>query len=226
MPLKAVIFDFDGLMVDTEWPAFEAWTAIYREHGAELALERWVACVGTQGGFDPCAHLKELCGRPVDAAALLADKERRKASICSTLPLMPGVAAVNAEARALQLGVAVASSYDAAWVHGHLRRLDLFTTLDAILTRDDVARVKPHPDLYLAAAARLAVQPGDCLVLEDSLNGVLAARAAGARCIAVPNRVTGKLDFNVADARLTSLTELRLATLGNQLWNDRNGSSR
>src|SRR5687767_276878 len=110
MPLRAIIFDFDGLMVDTEWPAFEAWSAIYREHGAELELSRWVACVGTLGGFDPCAHLQELTSRELDAEALFADKESRKARICDQLPCMPGVLNVHAEARALGLRVAVASS--------------------------------------------------------------------------------------------------------------------
>jgi putative hydrolase of the HAD superfamily len=212
--MPALIFDFDGLMVDTEWPAFEAWSAIYREHGAELRLDRWVECVGSSNArFDPVQHLCELTGRTLDGPALVADKERRKASICDALGVMPGVEAQIAAARGLGWKVAVASSSGARWVRGHLERLALTARFDAILTREDVARVKPAPDLYLKAAEVLGVAPAQCVVLEDSLNGVRAAKAAGMRCFAVPNRVTRGLDFAEADAVLASVQELPLAQL-------------
>jgi HAD superfamily hydrolase (TIGR01509 family) len=216
--MPALIFDFDGLMVDTEWPAFEAWSAIYREHGVELLLSRWVECVGSSTArFDPVAHLCELTGRTLDGPVLVADKERRKAGICDVLGVMPGVEAQIAAARAHGWTVAVASSSGSGWVRGHLERLGLTQRLDAILTREDVARVKPAPDLYLKAAAVLGAAPAACVVLEDSLNGVRAAKAAGMRCYAVPNRVTRGLDFSEADAVLASVAELPLARLATEL---------
>jgi len=210
----AVIFDFDGLMVDTESPAFEAWSEIYREHGVELSLVKWVECVGsTYASFDPVAHLSELTGRPFDRAALVADKEQRKADICAQLPLLPGARERLEEARALGLRTAIASSSPAFWVHGHAERLGFTSLLDALRTRDDVARVKPHPDVYLSAAAGLGVAPERCLVFEDSLNGVRAAKAAGMCCFAVPNRITQALDFTSADGVFPSLTVVSLAAL-------------
>lgn len=212
--LKAVIFDFDGLLIDTESPAFAAWSAIYREHGVELDLRLWVACVGaSEAAFDPVTHLADLLGRPAsaeDRRRWLADKEQRKAAICDSLPLMPGVRERLDEARALGLGVAVASSSSARWVHGHLERLGIKDCFLAVRTRDDVLRVKPHPDLPLSAAQALGVPASACLVLEDSLNGVRAAKAAGAHCYAVPNPITAALDFAAADGVFASLLDLRL----------------
>jgi len=213
-PIKAVIFDFDGLIIDTEWPAFAAWSAIYREFGAELKLENWVACVGSsQSDFDPVTHLGELTGRAFHASErsrLFSDKEARKAKECDQLQLLPGVLARITEARELGLKVGMASSSAADWVLGHLRRLELTKMFDVVRTKDDVTRVKPHPDVYLAALAGLATDPSECLAFEDSRNGVLAARAAGIRCFAVPNAVTRGLDFSVADGVFNSLVDVSL----------------
>lgn len=210
--VAAVIFDFDGLVIDTESPAFEAWSAIYREHGQVLRLDLWVGCVGaSEAGFDPVRHLAELLGRPVDGVALMADKELRKRAACDSLQPLPGVRERLSEARALGLKLAVASSSSRAWVEGHLRRLNLAATFDAMRTKDDVARVKPYPDLYLAAAAALGVAPERCLAIEDSLNGVRAARAAQMACLAVPGPITRALDFSLATARFDSLADVKLA---------------
>lgn len=211
-PLKAVIFDFDGLIMDSESPAFAAWSEIYQEHGVELALAKWVACVGsTYSVFDPVAHLTELTGRAFERDKLLEAKEQRKASICDTLPALPGVRARIYEAQALGLKLAVASSSPSAWVVRHLRRLSLYDLFQVVCTREDVLRVKPHPDLYLEAAKKLEVKPESCLVFEDSLNGVLAAKAAGAFCYAIPNTVTCQLDFSQADGVFPSLDSVSLA---------------
>ncbi len=218
--LSALILDFDGLIVDTEGPAFEAWSAIYREHGVELRLERWVACVGAADSpFDPVTHLDELLS-PRDAAraatldrlALFADKDARKKVICDAKPPLPGVVPLLDAARRRNLKLAVASSSSRAWVTSHLERVGLLSRFDLIRGREDVPRAKPYPDVYLAAAAGLGVLAAHCLVCEDSLNGVRAAKAAGMRVVAVPNAVTKFLDFSEADARLTSLTELDLGS--------------
>jgi len=208
--VRALLLDFDGLMIDTEWPAYVAWGEIYADYGQRLALGEWVRAVGTRGGFDPVSRLEELCGRRLDAAALGARKVARKAALCDALPLMPGVVAAIARARELGWGVAVASTSGSGWVRGHLDRLGLTGALDAVLTGDMVARVKPAPDLYLAAATRLGAAPAGCVVCEDSINGVLAAKAAGMYAVAVPNRVTRCLDFSAADEVIPTLEGLRL----------------
>lgn len=210
--IAAIIFDFDGLVIDSESPAFQAWSEIYREHGQELSLDLWVECVGaSEARFDPIQNLSVLLGKAVDGHALMADKERRKHSICNTLDTLPGVRERLSEARSLGLKVGLASSSASAWVLGHLERLRLNSAFDAIRTKDDVARVKPHPDLYLAAAEALAVPPELCLAIEDSVNGVHAAKAAGMACLAIPGPVTRSLDFSIATARYESLSQVSLA---------------
>jgi HAD superfamily hydrolase (TIGR01509 family) len=212
--MQAVIFDFDGLMVDTETPAYEAWSAIYREHGAELALSHWVQCVGAADlPFDAVAYLAQVTGRSLDRVRLTADKEARKSSVCNQLSPLPGVLDRLAEADALGLPIAVASSSSAEWVHGHLNRLGLMSRFRLTRTRGDVVRGKPHPDLYLSAAAGLGVSPSQCVVFEDSLNGLRAAKAAGARCYVIPNAVTTGCDFSAADGVFSSLAAISLAQL-------------
>ncbi len=224
--LAAAIFDFDGLIVDTETPAFEAWSQTYLEYGCELELAQWVRCVGADylSGFDPVINLAALLGARGDAraatldrAALLAAKDARKKAICDRLDVLPGFHARIAEARTLGLKTAVASSSSRAWVVGHIERLGLGPCFDAVRVREDVARIKPFPDVYLATASALGVAPEACIVLEDSLNGVRAAKAAGMHCVAVPNVVTRSLDFSAADRVVGSLEELRFAEML-QFW--------
>lgn len=212
--MKAVIFDFDGLMVDTEWPAYVAWTAIYQEHGHVLDLKEWVACVGSSyASFDPVKRLEGLTGKTFEREVLIGDKERRKVDECNRLDALPGVVERLKEAKALGIKAAVASSSSLAWVDGHLTRLKLKDHIELIRTRDHVTRIKPHPDVYLAAAEGLNVAPKDCVVFEDSLNGVKAAKAAGMTCYAIPNRVTSQLDFGEADGRYDSLALVSLKNL-------------
>ena len=210
--MRALILDFDGLMVDTEWPSFLAWQAVYREHDAELRLSEWVARVGSDGGFDPVETLRQRSSRPLgDVAALLADRQARKVRLIGDAPLMPGVADAMAQARSLGWRVGVASSSPLSWVGGHLSRLGV--VVDAVRTRDDVTHAKPSPEVFEKAAAALGVEPAGCVVCEDSLNGILAAKRAGMFAIAVPNRVTTVLHFAEADLRLESLIALRLGDL-------------
>lgn len=209
--LQAVIFDFDGLMVDTEWPAYEAWSHIFGRYKQTLPLEKWVAAVGTFHGFDPVAYLSELTGEKLDQKTLFEEKESLKAEACSMAPAMPGVTERIAEARSLGLKVAVVSTSDREWVESHLRRLGLWGKFDDVITREDVKKVKPDPEPYLKAADRLKVEPKNCVVFEDSLNGVRAAKSAGMICVAVPNRVTHQIDFGIADRRVASLLDVRLS---------------
>lgn len=212
--LRALIFDFDGLMVDTEWPSYQAWCALYQAHGAQLPLSLWVSCVGSAGAFDPIAELERQVGHAVDRPALLAQRTAQKAARVADAPLMPGVLERLQEARDLGWRVGVASSSGADWVRGHLAQRGLLDRLDAVVTREDVRRVKPDPEIFQKAAAALGVTAGECVVLEDSLHGVRAALAAGvAVVVAVPNRVTQGLDFQEAHQRIESLAHLSLAAL-------------
>jgi HAD superfamily hydrolase (TIGR01509 family) len=211
--IAAVLLDFDGLIVDTETPIFEAWRAAYRRRGCSVGLGEWQHALGTHGGFDPLTHLDALVGGRLDREAVLAEVEEATARGCGGQPLMPGVEALLRDARTLGLGRAVASSSSCGWVDGWLRRHGIRDLLDVVVARDDVRRTKPDPELFLLASSRLGVEPGACLVFEDSPNGMRAALAAGMRCVAVPNALTRSLPRPDVDLVLESLAERSLAQI-------------
>jgi len=211
--ISALILDFDGLILDTETPAFEEWRAVYRRHGQDLALEQWQHALGTHGGFDPCADLEALTGSSLDHDRLTEEVTVRHRARCFEQPLLPGVEALLIEGQALGLRRAVASSSTARWVDGWLEHHGIRGRIETVVTRDDVERVKPAPDLFLLAAARLGVAPEGCVVFEDSPNGIRAARAAGMRCVAALNALTRALTLPDADLVVDSLAEVGLAEL-------------
>ena len=213
--IGALIFDFDGLLLDTETPALESWREIYAEYGHDLPLDLWQAALGrdTGQGFDALAHLASLAPPPFDHAAIYARRQARKRALCEALSLMNGVQEKLDQARSLQLPCAVASSSGRAWVEGWLRQHGIYDAFRCVRTSNDVAHTKPAPDLFLSAAACLGVDPAACLVFEDSPNGLLAARAAGMRCVAVPCAVTAQLHLPPADLVLPSLDALPLVEI-------------
>ncbi|MBC8163108.1 MAG: HAD-IA family hydrolase [Roseiflexaceae bacterium] len=213
MMIHALIFDFDGLIFDTETPDYETWSGLYREHGFELAHERWITGVGTHGGFDAGVELAELLDGRAGAAALRSTFSERYRARCHSAPLLPGVADLLAAARATGLPAAVASSSNRAWVEGWLAHHGLREHFVCVRTRDDVARVKPAPDLFLSAAACLGVPADQCLVFEDSPNGMRAAAAAGIRCVAVPIAINADVELPPVALRMRSLAELPLAEI-------------
>jgi HAD superfamily hydrolase (TIGR01509 family) len=211
--VKLVVFDFDGLILDTEVPVYDAWQEIYGDHGHELSFDKWATCIGTVDAFDPCADLAALVGRALDADALRQRHRARTDVLIAACPVLPGVREYIDEARRLGLTLGVASSSSHAWVDGHLHRLGLRDVFDVVRCADDVRRVKPDPALYLAVLAATGVRPRDAVALEDSPNGVLAAKRAGLACVAVPNPLTARLDLAAADLQLPSLAELPLPAL-------------
>ena len=212
-PVRAVILDFDGLIVDTETPIFDAWFEAYRRRGQVLRLDDWQHALGTHGGFDPLEQLDELCGGSLERDALLAEVKQATARGCEGRPLLPGVLALVRDAAALGLGRAVASSSSSGWVEGWLQRHGVLELFDAVVTRDHVSRVKPDPELFELAARRLGVPPAACVVFEDSPNGMRAAIAAGARCVAVLSTLTRTLPRPEVDLVLDSLAERPLASI-------------
>jgi len=215
--LGAVILDFDGLILDTETPIFEAWRAAFARRGQELRLEEWQHALGTFRGFDPCRRLGELLGEAVDCDVLEREVREPYLAACEGQPGLPGVVALLEEARRLGVGTAVASSATRGWVLGWLGKHDLRGLFDGVCGREDVPRVKPAPDLFLLAALRLGVAPPACLVFEDSPNGIRAAREAGMRCVAVPNAVTRPLDLGSPDLVLSSAAEASLSEIADRV---------
>lgn len=211
--IRALVFDFDGLILDTEEPVYQSWLEVYQAYGEELPFERWVQIVGsTTTGFHPQHHLEERIGRrlPQD---VLDRRIGRRTELVLAKQVLPGVVERIDEAKALGLKLGVASSSTADWVRGHLARLGILERFDCLSCRDDVANVKPEPDLYVAALACLGVPASDAVAIEDSPNGVMAAKLAGMRCVAIPNPITARLDLSQADVLLGSLADVTLPDL-------------
>ena len=211
---EAVVFDFDGLILETEHADYESWARLYRDHGENLSMDLWGTVIGRgHKFFDPFEELERRLGRSLpEREALLAGRRAHHQEMIAVLEVLPGVVEVIEAARALGLKLGVASSSSRGWVTGHLQRLGL-TGWDCIRTRDDVVEAKPDPELYLSVCACMGVEPARSVALEDSANGIRAAKAAGMKCIAVPNPMTAALDLGAADLRVDSLASLSLPVM-------------
>ena len=211
MTLKALVFDFDGLMVDTEQPIYNAYCEIFAEHGEELPLRVWESIIGSTGHRDQLfVVLEDRIGRSVDRETLRERAREKHHTIANQLPAVEGLIQQIESAQALGLGLGVASSSTMEWVAGHLSRLGLLQHFDAVCTREDVTKVKPDPELYQLAVSRLGARPSEALALEDSPNGITAAKAAGLFCVAIPNPLTIRMDLGRADMRVETLADLSL----------------
>ncbi len=211
--LQGVVFDFDGLILDTETPEFESWGNVFRSFGVELRLQDWIACVGAgPDAWNVFDHLEALVGHPVDRAKVDAGWKVERDLLVNTLQPLPGVLELVAELEAARLPFAIASSSRRHWVVGHLTRLGLQDQFPHVFTRDEHAP-KPAPDLYLAASATLGIEPYCSFAIEDSLNGIRAAYDAGLNVVAVPNSVTQILDLSLAHFQVNSIADLSLTKL-------------
>ena len=213
MAIRALVFDFDGLILDTETVVYRSWEHVYTEHDVPMPMDLWFGAIGTDGStYDPLAYLLER--RPeLDLEGLHVRRRAHRDGLLGELAPQPGVVDRLEEAGAHGLSLAVASSSEREWVEGHLGRLGLRDHFAQLRCREDVPRVKPDPALYRAAAESLGVAPGEALAFEDSPNGIAAARAAGMACVAVPGPMTSGLDFTGADLQLTSLAERNLGEI-------------
>ena len=212
MTLRAFLFDFDGLILDTELASRAGWQLLYREHGHELPQELWATLVGTtHAPWDPMTHLEELVGRPLERESLNERRYAHEIALIEAEELRPGIEQYFDFARVRELRRAIVSSSSRRWVDMHLERLEQAVGWDAICTADgDPDRAKPAPTLYLEALGLLGVEAAEAVAFEDSPNGVLAAKAAGIFTVAVPNEVTRELGLEEAGADLVldSLAEL------------------
>lgn len=214
-PIRAIIFDFDGLIVDTESVGYLTWKALYARHGHELAVETYAQAIGTEFNdlYDPRRDLDALTGQALIWEELEQARLEHERELRATLSTLPGVVDRLEEARALGIPCAVASSSPLSWVGTWIDQLELRDYFHHLTTVDDTGKVKPDPSLFLHAADRLQVDPAEALVFEDSLNGLRAAKAAGMRCVVVPGPMTRHLDFEGALHRVGSLAEVSVRQL-------------
>jgi len=194
---RAIIFDFDGLIVDTETAIYQAWAELYQKFDQELLLSDYSQCVGSDfaTSYDPQTALEERHGKPIEWDNVIPEKDERIRELLLAQDTRPGVRQLIEQISDAGLDRAVASSSTFNWVGGWLRKLGLDHHFPIVRCRDHVERIKPSPDLFLAAAEKLGVAPHEALVLEDSVNGLKAANAAGIPCVIVHNTVTSAGDF-------------------------------
>lgn len=208
--IRALVFDFDGLILDTETPLIDAYCEVHAAHGVPFDRAAFLHSVGQADyAFDPWHGFSPHA----DRAALEVDRRARKDALLLRQPVLPGVVALLDAARAAGLRIGLASNSEHTWVDSHLQRLGLFAHFDFIACRGDAASPKPEPDLYRLVLNRFGLRGHEAIALEDSHTGVLAAKRANLWTVAVPNESTAHHDFAPADWQVASLAEVSLAGL-------------
>jgi HAD superfamily hydrolase (TIGR01509 family) len=206
--LGAVVFDFDGLILDTEWCEYATAAAVFEAHGQELSLELLKTFIGSTDHPHWADILEEQLGRAVDRATLVPARRLANRECTAGLAPLPGVLALLDALAVDGVPLAVSSSSPADWVLGHLSDHGLTDRFAVISTGDEVVRTKPDPAVYLLSCERLGVDPARAVAVEDSVNGVRAAKAAGMAAVAVPSTLTADMDFGHADLVRASCLEL------------------
>jgi HAD superfamily hydrolase (TIGR01509 family) len=218
----AVVFDLDGVIVDTERVVLQVWADEFVRYGCSFTTDEWSAVVGSGHGFDPVAAIRERCTVPVPSpAALRQETDLRLELLLTGLKPLPGVREWLDEAESLNIVVGVASSSPRDWVESRLTQAGLDGRFRIVSCRDEGLRAKPAPDIYLDACRRLNVEPNRALAIEDSTNGVVAAKEAGLWCLAVPNVVTEGYDLSGADLIVESLVAVSIDEVKRRVSKDR-----
>ncbi|HCS39255.1 MAG TPA: haloacid dehalogenase [Anaerolineaceae bacterium] len=209
MALKGIIFDFDGLIIDTEMPGCNAWAELFNQHGFSFTVEDWKKAIGTgPTAYDPALHLSKLTNGLLDPQVIQEQTLNRTRELIEQQPMLPGVLDFIIAVERLGLPMAVASSSNRDWVEGYLSKLGIRKFFKIVCTSNDVANVKPDPELFLLAAKKLGIAPSEAVIFEDSPNGIRAAKAAGIPCIAIPNDITKSMDLSLATRILDSFLQL------------------
>ena len=213
MPNLAIVFDFDGVVLDTETPLYSSWQEMYSRYGVHLDLELFAAYIGGAEYFDFHADLEKQTGLTFDRQSLMDERRAMYREHVAGNTVLPGVKDYLKEARGRGFQIGLASNSDIGWVGSNLRELGLFDNFDVLKTRDDVVNVKPDPEIYLAALHDLKTDPQRAIAIEDSASGVASAKAAGIFTVAVPNPITRYHNLDAADVILESLASTPFSEL-------------
>jgi putative hydrolase of the HAD superfamily len=218
--VQAIVFDFDGLICDTEGAQVRAAREVFTAHDAVLPLDRWVQVIGTATDDDFWVPwLEEQSGR-VNRKSVVRQFQHKNDTEVAKLDLNPGVTDLLDAATQLDLPIAIASSSPSDWVVPLAKRFGIESRFTTIVCREHAPRAKPAPDLYLEALRRLGIGGKDSpstVAFEDSRNGSLAAKAAGMSCVAIPGALTRSQDFSHVDHVIESMIRVRLGARGELL---------
>jgi putative hydrolase of the HAD superfamily len=215
--MKALIFDFDGLILDTETTEYRSFQQLAEPYGLELSIEMWHQWVGTLNGR---SHAMSYVYEQIQQSHGVIEMKSLESTffeIFETLiakqEILPGVHEMIQQAKKHQLLLAIASSSQYDWVSHFLKKHHLIEYFDHIQTRDNVQHVKPHPEIYLTALQHLKIHASDAIAFEDSSVGSRAAKAAGLYCIVVPNIITAQQNFDHVDLVVESMAQLTIQDL-------------
>jgi putative hydrolase of the HAD superfamily len=211
----AVIFDFDGIVLDSETPEYESHRRIYERCGATLTVDEWCAVIGTWSEGHDERWMTQLAERSASAPSREEYHAERRITFAEIVPREPmrGIGDFLNRLADAQIPVAIASSAPARWVIGAVESIGLTQAFRTIVTGDAVANRKPAPDVYLEAARRLGVDPRRSIAIEDSSPGIAAAGAAGMTVIAIPHWLTAAHNLTAADLAVAHAGEVTLARL-------------
>lgn len=208
--IRALVFDFDGLIVDTETPLIDSYAAVHLAHHVPFDREAFVRNVGhAEYAFDPWHGFSPHA----DRATLEVERRSQRNALLIQQPVLPGVVALLDAAAALRLRIGLASNSEHAWVEPHLDRLGLRAYFEFLSCREDVPSPKPEPDLYRRVLNHFGLRGLEAIAFEDSQTGVLAAKRANLWTVAIPGPSTAHHDFAPADLRVNSLAEIALVDL-------------
>jgi HAD superfamily hydrolase (TIGR01509 family) len=206
--IKALIFDFDGIIIDSESPELRVWQEVFAAHGHELGLELWADLVGRpRNHFDLYRYFHQHVNPAADIDALRRQRRARVIQLTEAQPVLPGVLEYLQEASGRGMKLGLASSSSGGHVRGHLARLELLDYFHITKCFEDTETHKPDPGPYRAVLDELGLAADEAVAFEDSPNGVTSAKAAGIFCVAVPNPVTQLLPLDHADHRMASLAD-------------------
>ena len=208
--IRALIFDFDGLILDTETPLIDAYGAVHAKYRVPFDRAVFIRSVGhADYAFDPWHGFSPHA----DRAALEIERRAIKDNLLLHQPILPGIMALFDDARALGLRMGLASNSQHPWCETHLARLGLLDRFHFLACREDAPSPKPEPDLYKLVLNHFGLRGHEAIAFEDSHTGSLAAKRANLWTVTVPNPSTAHHDFSHADLRLASLADTTLVKL-------------
>jgi HAD superfamily hydrolase (TIGR01509 family) len=212
--IKGIIFDFDGVILDTETIDYHIVNEIYMENGVMLPLDLWQQRIGgDKNNFDPYDYLINCTTNNLDKIELKKYKKLKYQQRIVNEELLPGVLSLLEETKKKKIRVGLASSSPRERIVDLLIKFNILEYFSCIVTAEDVDKVKPYPDLYLNTLELMKVDPQYVIAIEDSPTGAIAAKNAGLFCVIVPNEVTKRLTFQEVDLRLNSLKEMNLSKI-------------
>ncbi|MEY2371344.1 HAD family hydrolase [Lysinibacillus capsici] len=212
--MKAIIFDFDGTIIDTETAWYYVFRDAYALYGVDLSLETYSKCLGTNlQSFNPYTYLSTHHHIKMDLAAFRTSIQESHAEFMKKETMRPGILALLQQAKKSGLHIGLASSSSRQWVDQFVDQLGIKSYFECFCTADTVKQVKPDPELYLQALDQLGVHASEAIAIEDSPNGARAAVAAGLHTMVIPNTLTKQLSFDNGHHTIDMLEKYSLQDL-------------